>query len=197
MGVQKENAENPTTNIFTAFGQTVTCASGEYTSEGTEGGTETSLTMQASYSNCRAINAKHELTLFVTVTMEGCDYNFDQPETAADVEPGQYTGTADLKCPEGKSVKVHVFFDKEHKLPACTLSVTPGENTGHIVYTNNPNGDNGKDDVTATATIKEQIPVHEEGLCGTKSETKGSFHSSVTVTSPGNDLWISDPTTTT
>ena len=159
-------------------------------------GVDESLTITPDYANCRVFNKEHKDTLFVTVTMNGCDYVFNQPTTVAPLDTGTYTGTADLVCPEEGEVVVHIYLDKEHKTDLCTISVEEFENKGSIHYKNISEAGK-KDDITITAEVKE-IPYTEHGSCATGATTKkdAEFFAKVTLTgeTEGNahDVWISD-----
>ncbi len=187
----KQIGNVPTTNYFKAGTQRISCTNEGVDYQGeTLTGVETDLTMTASYNKCW-VYEEDEPSLPVTVNMNGCDYHFDRPHT---VEEEVYTGTVDLVCEESEGVEIDVYLfgnEESHSVKVCHILVTPGNNTEHVVYTPDPEKDNGKDAVIATATVEGQIPVHKSGTCGESTEFS-DFHSQVTVTSPGHDVWISD-----
>jgi len=200
MGVQYGGTTDPegkeTTNYFEAGAegkeQKLHCDNEGVSYTGTAHGSDANVTITPEYNNCRTLNANHEKGLFVTVTENGCDYTFNQPE-AIEVNH-HYKGTASLTCPVGKTLEVHLFLDKNHTIPVCTLTVEPFPNKGHVTYTNQKNGDGGFDDVTVKATVT-GIPYIEHGSCDPEGKTPtredGEFFSDVTLTSPNHDITLS------
>jgi len=164
-----------------------------YTGTTPESGEVENVTITPSYAGCRTINAEHKLGLFAVVTMEGCDYVFNQPNE--EVAAGHYKGTASLTCGEGENVKIHVYLDEAHTIELCTTTVEPFENLGHITYKNIKEGDEGRDDITVKATVT-KIPYILHGACDdskepTKTREDGEFFSDVTLTSPTHDITLS------
>jgi len=202
MGVQYGETTNPegteTTNYFEVGlpgnRQKLHCPNGSVTYSGeTATGDDKSLTITPTYNNCRTVNNEHKLGLFAVVTMEGCDYVFNQPNE--EVAAGHYKGTASLTCGEGENVKIHVYLDEAHTIELCTTTVEPFENLGHITYKNIKEGDEGRDDITVKATVT-KIPYILHGACDdskepTKTREDGEFFSDVTLTSPTHDITLS------
>lgn len=191
-------------NFFEAFGVRLTCENEGVTFTGTiPGGTAKELTVEPHYEGCVAAGV-----LPVTVTMNGCDYIFTQPTK---IGTDEYTGKADLTCPTGEAIEVHIYFpeDVNHEgTPFCTVNVFPAADTtggghvtdhlgGHIIYKNIP-GD--PDDVTVNAT-PDGISASRSGPgCPAAEENEGIYRNLVTVTgtedegphTEPHDVWIEE-----
>jgi hypothetical protein len=91
-------------------------------------------------------------TKFTThVRYNGCDYQFTNPKK---LKADEYTGTIDVKCPEGKEIEVEITKLNE-AVKKCLLKVPGGaknENLGHIIY-RNERKPVGETHVTVESTI--------------------------------------------
>ncbi len=102
-----------------------------------------------------------------TVTMNGCDYVLHLNTTEGGA--GEYGVEADLVCPEGKKVEIHVYSltDTAHKTSVCTFTFGPqtglkGARLKAIA--------GGK--LTLGGTVKGISASREGVVCGGKNETK-------------------------
>jgi len=170
-GEQIKTSEH-TDHTFTVGSRVITCESAIF--EGTSATPAKSLTIEPTYSLCTATGG-----LPATVTMNECDYVFNQPVFNAGA--GDYTGTVNLKCPAGKRVEVHIYSSAANHAAGssiCTVTVLPFENLGSNTYQNiagNP------DHVHVTTEVK-NIPVEIHGsalLCG--SGTTSVYTGATTV----------------
>src|SRR4051812_5259414 len=89
--------------------------------EGTLAEASTTVTVKATYTNCRAFGF-----LSATVNMTGCDYLF-HIESAAPSD--SYTGSSDLVCPAGVSVDIVAS--------TCTATIPGQTGIKPIDFTNN------------------------------------------------------------
>lgn len=78
----------------------------------------TTITVTPGYEAVKCVAGE----LPATVTMEGCDYVIHIGETTAS-PPHEYEATADLICPAGKEVVVHVYLNASETLNACTIKI--------------------------------------------------------------------------
>jgi hypothetical protein len=71
-----------------------------------------------------------------TVTMEGCDYLFN--DFAHNAVAGDYTANVDIICPPGKSIVVHLYKagNTTHTENLCTIFVAPATNLAGNTVTN-------------------------------------------------------------
>ncbi len=117
-------------------------------------------TITPNFVNCK--NGGHK----VTVTMNGCDFDFHIGLTTAIADT--YALTADVHCPPGASIEVHVYLASNNSnTTICTLTVH--EQTGitgfDIANEVNAKGETETMTLTATGTAK-NIKVTKSGLCG-------------------------------
>lgn len=170
----------------------VSCEVGTFPASVT--GTDTSITVpEPSYKDCRANG------LPATITMNGCEYNFDQPENIGE---GEYTGTVDLNCPGENKVIIEVYLFggvTSHSFKVCTETVEPFEDLGHVVYTNEVT-EGEDDDVTMHATVSNIPYIEDNQSCSSGEQsipntaTDAVYESEVTVkaVSPLTEVWFSD-----
>jgi hypothetical protein len=202
-------------NFFKAFGEEVTCENTGVNFTGTlKNGSGTSVTIEPHYKDCRGPENRP-----ATVTMNGCDYIFTQPTTAADVGAGNYTSRVDLTCPHENKIKIEVFAHgtptahtggivcEIFVYPKAVATETPGETKhkvqelgGHLKLVKGT--DPVKDDLTIKATVT-GITASREGVCQffktTHTET-AEYQSTVTATAFEDagthtnqyDLWIKE-----
>jgi hypothetical protein len=90
------------------------------------------------------------------VDFEGCDYVFHSGVKLAENE---YTGTVDIKCPEGKSVDIKVT--NASATTKCTLRVPAQNGLKHVIYRNEK--ENKPIDVIVQATVVEMKYIQVEG----------------------------------
>jgi hypothetical protein len=169
-------------NFFTGkpgSGELVTCDNATMAGT-TTSGTVKELTVEADYRECQADGQA------ATVTMNGCDYILTQPTTVGE----EYTGKADLTCPENNKIQIHVYLfgnstSGTHSFNVCTIEVYPHDEGphreqelgGHVMYKDVPESD--PDDVTATVTLDE-ITV-DDNCSGEHHETEGVYKQTLTV----------------
>lgn len=188
---------NPTGNItdnnFTTAVGATNCSNALSTFTGTTTGTNKTLTITPNYVHCTTITKEDKAGTPVTVTLNGCDFLFNQPETLTGGP--KYTGTVSVICPAGKKIEVEVYAAGSvtaHSVKICTLSIGETKNIAHVIYTNIPGVPPVKDDITVKVTGS-GIPYSTTGICG---ETAGNatYTSSLTLTStnPAHDIWFSD-----
>jgi hypothetical protein len=183
-------------NAWTAFGSKIECILGfgtghqyNVTPHVPVPHGATTITITPHYKNCHTFIPE---TKPLTVTMNGCDWVVHIGATTGGVA-GTYGGTADVVCPLGKNIEIHVYNSAAHTETLCTLTVTPrnGITGGHV--TNTPASGDLDVQGTGTGTV-----VHREGLClldgqGTTTEA-GQMHGDATVKSAtaGQNISISD-----
>jgi hypothetical protein len=86
-------------------------------------------TITAHYETCHSVNEKFEETHKVTVTMNGCDYDFRIGETTGE-GVDTYGVEADLVCPAGKVVEVEIYPFAGSELGGVVCRLTIGAQTG-------------------------------------------------------------------
>jgi hypothetical protein len=100
-------------NAQTSAAANITCPGSTYTGhkydetphELIESG-ESTITITPTYVNCEAHTFFNLITLPMTVTMNGCDYVLHIGEETG--EAGTYGVTADVECPDGQHVDIHI-----------------------------------------------------------------------------------------
>jgi len=115
-------------------GRVITCNVATFHGSGTSG--NTSGTVTPTYGDCNFILAPN--TFPATVTMNGCDYVFDDFTT---VPAGDYVGTADLVCPPTKDVELHVYENHTKHTAGtnlCRYTIQPQTGLGPITASNDP-----------------------------------------------------------
>lgn len=118
----------------------------------------------------------------VTVTMNGCDYLFHLGATTGGGET--YGVTADVICPPGKVIEVHIYKAASAHLDAdaiCTVKVGEANNQGRtgLHATNTPAANPDDIDISGTVT---GIHTDTSGtLCGTNTSTNSSLAVDITV----------------
>ncbi len=181
----------PTENYFEAFGERIGCTEEgvAYAAE-TETGRDSALSLTPSYTKCWTLEGG-ELLLPVTVEMNGCHYDLDQPQPA---EGGGYTGTAGLLCPEGEQVEIHFYLfgnEEEHSVQVCLIGISPAAGTSHVAYANLEGEGESKDRIAAEATLG-GIHAERSGTCGQAETSEASLHGNVILASSGHDVWVED-----
>ena len=194
-----------TENVFVAFERTLHCETNTFT--GTASGTDRALTITPSYKDCYTLKAgTDEPELAETVTLNGCDYTFNQPTEVSGPDT-TWEGTVNMVCPEGKSIEVEVYTlgstgtteersTNHGSLLLCRQTIPAQKDLGPITYHNVADSEGKKDDITAVVEIH-NLHMIQEGLCGSKETNESEYKSTLTVTSgtptePGtDDLWIS------
>jgi len=175
-----EVIEHPTIGKSQTFtlsgGQKLSCEEVKATGTVTNGAT--SITASPEYSKCTAkIGSEFHL---VTVTMNGCDYNFHGGVEVAGGTTFEKV-EVDLVCPVGKEVEIHVYKN-------ATSEVSEGELCTYKVagFTNNNGNEThnvagSPNDITITTTAK-GIATTRTGslLCGAASTT-AEYTGSTTV----------------
>lgn len=151
-------------NTFTlTSGLTLTCAVA--TAEGpavTKGPESTEVSLTPKYETCHVVVAG--LTKAVTVTVNGCTYEFNATKNTG----GKPFG-ADLtiKCPAGKQIEIHVYKNKEHVNVECTYDLGHQLINNQIELTNQVVAGANNDDilahVNATVTLTNTI---KNAVCG-------------------------------
>jgi hypothetical protein len=103
--------------VFQVGSYKTTCTGFSGSDEFATGKSKTLATKQATYSDCSTKSATD-----TTVTMNGCEHKFGEPQKAAK----DYTiSTAKFACPAKKHVEIHVYTDKTHTTSLCTLTTYP------------------------------------------------------------------------
>ncbi len=195
------------TNALTAFKETVTCAGSTFTGHKVMTQAETltreemgeathdllpipstTATITAHYNEpaCTSVGAAG--THKATVTMNGCDYVFHVGETATDVNKkliaDTYNVTADVVCPTGKSIILHVYFAKANEnVLLCEVTVGPQVGlagpTVKTITTASPH------DLEIHGTFK-NIAATKSGTCGHEATATAEFHINATVKGTNN-----------
>jgi hypothetical protein len=99
--------------------------------------------------------------------MNGCDYVFHIETTNGTL--GQYAISADVVCPAGKQIEIHVYNNAEHKTSICTYTI--GAQTGKKgPFIQNEAG--GKVTIGGSVFLL-TVTRHSSILCG-KEEEVGS-----------------------
>ncbi|HWM64428.1 MAG TPA: hypothetical protein VNP96_10625 [Solirubrobacterales bacterium] len=177
-------------NLFTAFGQSTHCTEDEIFSF-TASGTDTSLAVSPRYDDCFVLDENEEEGLPVEVTMNGCEYLFNEPE---EVEAETFEGTVDLECPEGEAIEFEVYSAGNHEFPmgivVCTQTYEPAKGLGTFKTHNKVVP--GWDDVTATLKAQ-KVKGKKHGLCGSAETESAEYVTKLTVTSDTDDVWYSKP----
>jgi hypothetical protein len=193
-----------TENRLESRGLSLSCKDTRYYGQTT--GTDKELTLEPVYKECGNIDAKtDEVNGLDTVTMEGCDYNLNQPTK---IGKDEYTGTVDLVCPEGKHPIIHQYLDSGHNIPLCTITIEAAptnQNLGHIVYHNINNRPANPDHVTAEVAVTgityetsgKSCPQpgatgEDYNLLAKITLTSGETNEAGETVSLNDDLWISD-----
>jgi hypothetical protein len=81
---------------------------------------QTSLTVTAEYQKCKTTPI-FGISLFVTLTMNGCDYVFH----SVGIDGSTYTATMDIVCPAGKQIEAHFYSNSTHTNEHCTITIGP------------------------------------------------------------------------
>ena len=125
----------------------------------------------------------------VTVTMNGCDYEFHHATTVVG-NTDAWAVTADLKCPVGKVVEIHKYSSAANHTSGssnCTLtlsqSVANSNLPGSTIY-EETNGD-AIDSLRIEGTVKPAAQTHGACSFGFTVNIGTSLHISATVT--GNE----------
>jgi hypothetical protein len=188
-------------NFFETDSGVTNCTNTGVTFSGSDAdGTATELAATPTYHECLAAGTNP-----MTVDMNGCSYNFDQPTHVA--EHKTWTGNVDVVCPGSNRIEITAFVfggtghDGDSFL-ACNTTVLPANNLGHVVYHNKPAGGvTPKDYLTLDVTVS-GITYEEHGFgCANDTELthNGVYKSTVIVKADNpntpaaddHDLWIS------
>lgn len=138
----------------------------------------TTATITPKYNNatCTANGLK------ATVTMEGCDFVFHLGATTASPPADEYGVTADLVCPVGKNVIVHLYASATSEaVTLCTLTIKAQNGITGLDIINEVDG-TGKtnDTITITGTSK-NIKASRAGACGASETAVAEYKATVTI----------------
>jgi hypothetical protein len=180
-----ENTGEGFDNAFTSQAGNVTCTEGTYTGHKVGGeelleSGETTATITPKYVKCQAHTFFNLITLPATVTMNGCDYVFHVGDKTGE---HTYGVSADLVCPSGKHVDIHVYEgegDETHsENEVCAVSIEPqnslsGEDT-HLTHTTEG------DDIDLTGSFENIQSEYEGSACGEGTDNEAELHTDVTI----------------
>lgn len=132
------------------------------------GASTVTITPEYNQPNCRA-HIPILGTRPATVTTNGCDYVFHIGETTEG--ENTYGVTADVVCPEGKTIDVEIFkVGSEHKPENVICTITVGPQTGlsgpHLTQTTT-----GAEHVDLTGTFSNIHAEYKGSLCGHSAYT--------------------------
>jgi hypothetical protein len=186
-----------TENVFKAFSDKLNCTNTKTLFHGSTKGTDTTLSATATYEECSVLTATepHGIARPVTVKMNGCTFQFNQPSMVIGSAHNTWTGTVDVVCSAGNSIEVTVFSCGTHTshsgFSVCTEKIAAQKGKGPVEYHNVKGGTSGTglDDITVTVRAT-GISVTKEGLCGAGSTNAAEYISNLTVRSEKHDLWI-------
>ena len=148
----------------------IKCATGTYDELGAFAAKFTEISVTPTYTGCRTGGG-----LWATVTHNGCSFKFHTlTKTGTD-----FSAKADLVCPAGKQVEVHVYLFSNHTFPVCTLDMAAQTGLEGVTLTNEGNHIRieGK-----ASKIKYEVTNSAGGNCTNGSYTDGVFHANVTGT---------------
>ena len=153
--------DEATGNALTYPGEEkLVCPESHYVGEKENGGFLASgsktFTVTPTYTNCSAGPNNHK----ATVTMNGCDFLFHLGNTKSGVTD-TYAVTADLVCPAGKEVEVHVYFAAGNEnIQVCKIKFGAQTGLGGATVKDLTNGT-----VTVGGTTT-GIKASKSGICG-------------------------------
>ncbi len=153
-------------------------------------GEDSELTMTPEYTypdtggnpDCRTHNEVGDFTTHVS--MNGCDYLL---HSGTKLKEGEYTGTVDVKCPEGKKIEVKVTNASGGT--KCKLEIGAQNGLNHVIYKNK---EVFPRDVTAEVTLEGIKYTQVEGGilgCGQANgeHSDGKYTSKVTLKGFGTE----------
>lgn len=189
---------SPTENMFTAFGNKLSCENANTTFTGEASGTDHKLTITPTYKDCFKINENHSQGLPITVSTNGCHFVFNEP-SAVGGSTTTFKGTVDVECPAEKVIEVSVFSGgtptAHSGFRICRDTIGTQKGIASVEYHNVTTA--GKpDDVTVTVRGT-AIFATQHGLCGAATDEKAEYTSNLTLTSGtpikagSHDLWFS------
>lgn len=171
MGVANE------TQVFTTDVGTVECK--KLNATGTVAAEEASeqATSSVEYTECEAFGFEAE------INFNGCNYNFHAGEYAEKEGMGNSVGTADVICPAGQEIEINAAG-------LCTVTVGPQNGLGEIAFTNGTDPKTGFEDVTIIPNVTNIAYAWSGFLCGSGSNTNGTYTGAATVTSPQGHVTV-------
>ncbi len=90
-------------------------------------GPTTGLTVRPKYEGCALHNNLTGTTDPATVTTNDCDYkftiHFHETKKGTGVKADEFSGDADLTCPEGSKIEIHAYKNAAHTELKCTYVV--------------------------------------------------------------------------
>jgi hypothetical protein len=129
-GVQLPNEGPGKTNALTlpGIGQEVVCTTTTLDGLTTVFGPMPEVQFTPTYAECKTP------TEFVTITHNECQKRFYHLTTV----PGtvHYRTTAELVCPPGKQIEIHIYPDPAHLVSSCTIDIPPQTFNGFFTVTN-------------------------------------------------------------
>jgi hypothetical protein len=153
---------------FTVGSRAIQCEEVNFTGPSTTTA-QTTLTIVPDYKKCKTTPV-FGITLFVTVTMNGCDYLFH----ATGKDGANYTASVDIVCPAGKLIEAHIYSNAAHTNESCTVTIGPqtGKTTNTITNTaGTPNDLTVHHDVVVNVTIHGSAIVCGSGTTATYEGT--------------------------
>jgi hypothetical protein len=131
-GVQLPNEGPGKTNALTlpGIGQEITCTTTTLDGLTTLFGPMPEVQFTPTYEGCKTPNG------YATITHNECRKRFYHLTTV----PGttHYTTTAELICPPGKQIEIHLYLDPGHAFSVCTIDIPPQTFKGSFTVTNQP-----------------------------------------------------------
>ena len=112
------------------IGQEITCTTTTLDSVTTLFGPMPEVQFTPTYEGCKTPNG------YATITHNECRKRFYHLTTV----PGtvHYRTTAELVCPPGKQIEIHLYPDPAHALSVCTIDIPPQTFNGAFTVTNVP-----------------------------------------------------------
>jgi hypothetical protein len=123
----------------------------------------TKATITPNFVNCHA--GTHKMTL----TMNGCDFDFKIGETTTETTHSSYALIEDIVCPVGKKIETHIYFaETNENLSICTYTIGPQTIKGFDIA-NEISGSTTLDTITVTG--KGNLVAERHGICGEHTES--------------------------
>ena len=161
-----------TVHEFTVGARAVRCSKAHFTGSATA--SQTTLTITPEYKECSTTPVLG-VSLFATVTMNGCDYLF---QGLTHVDP-DYSATVDIVCPGTSKIEVHIYSNSGEGSEICTLTIESGQ-TGLATNTIT-NVAGSPDDLLIHHNVKVKTENHgNQTICGAAT-SEAEYHGTTTL----------------
>jgi len=163
-----------TVHEFTVGARAVNCKKAHF--KGNSLASQTTLTITPEYSECGTTPVLG-VSLFATVTMNGCDYLFTN--LSHNAAAGDYNSDVSIICPGTSKIEVHIYSNSGEGSEICTLTIESDQTdlSGNTIT----NVAGSPNDLLIHHNVKVKTENHgNQTICGAAT-SEAEYHGTTTL----------------